>query len=240
MDFNFLIHDIKNFKNFLKILKNQVDDLHFLVEENSLILKSNDQVDNVFFILKIDNSFFSSFKRTIGLFFCIGLKSLYSCLKNCKKVVRLKIEAEDFVNNIPAYLQVIVDDEYFYRILLNEKVTYLDIIKPNIPSMIIMKSNVLFKTLQNLSFLNNPIIFNVQNSVFQIKSCNDKINYKAIQNVESITDNNINKVFTVYKLNAIIKFLSISSHCILSMHDEELNEFKIIINEFLTITILLP
>ena len=240
MDFNFLIHDIKNFKNFLKILKNQVDDLHFIVEENALVLKSNDLVDNIYFVMKIDNSFFSSFKRSVDLFFCIGLKSLYSCLKTCKKVVRLKIETEDFINNIPAYLQVIVDDEYYYRILLNEKVKYNDIIKPNIPSMIIMKSSVLYKTLQNLSFINNSINFTVKNSVFQIKSFSDKINYKSTQIVESITDNDINKVFTGYQLNTIIKFLSISSHCILALHDEDLNEFKIIINEFLTITILLP
>ena len=239
MDFNFLIHDIKNFKNFLKILKNQVDDLHFIVEENALILKSNDLVDNIYFVLKIDNSFFSSFKRSVDLFFCISLKSLYSCLKTCKKVVRLKIETEDFINNIPAYLQVIVDDEYYYRILLNEKVKYTDIIKPNIPSMIIMKSSVLYKTLQNLSFINNSINFTVKNSVFQIKSFSDKINYKSTQIVESITDHDINKVFTGYQLNTIIKFLSISSHCILSLHDEDLNEFEIIINEFLTITILL-
>ena len=106
--------------------------------------------------------------------------------------------------------------------------------------MIIMKSSVLYKTLQNLSFINNSINFTVKNSVFQIKSFSDKINYKSTQIVESITDNDINKVFTGYQLNTIIKFLSISSHCILALHDEDLNEFKIIINEFLTITILLP
>ena len=68
MDFNFLIHDIKNFKNFLKILKNQVDDLHFIVEENALVLKSNDLVDNIYFVMKIDNSFFSSFKNLLIYF----------------------------------------------------------------------------------------------------------------------------------------------------------------------------